>query len=137
ETADRLRDVRRRAGRIEELFVASAGGYASAVLMARSVDPSARPASVAADVIRAGTRGPDGESARRSAGFSLLDLVVSIRPAQWPKNLFVFFGLIFGEKLFEPAAFERALATFGIFCALSGAVYLVNDIRDRDADRRH
>jgi 4-hydroxybenzoate polyprenyltransferase len=67
----------------------------------------------------------------------VLNLFVSLRPTQWPKNLFVFFGLIFGEKLFDLVAVERATATFGVFCLLSGVVYLVNDIRDRDADRRH
>ena len=36
-----------------------------------------------------------------------------------------------------PTAIARAAATFAIFCALSGAVYLFNDVADRDGDRRH
>ena len=32
---------------------------------------------------------------------------------------------------------RRTLGAFSIFCALSGAVYLVNDVADRDADRQH
>jgi 4-hydroxybenzoate polyprenyltransferase len=59
-----------------------------------------------------------------------------MRPRQWVKNLFVFAGLIFAQKLFTPLALV-ALATFAIFCALSGAVYLVNDVADRDKDRLH
>ena len=39
--------------------------------------------------------------------------------------------------MLDPAAVALALAAFLIFCALSGAVYLVNDVSDREADRQH
>ncbi|OGL08954.1 MAG: phosphoribose diphosphate--decaprenyl-phosphate phosphoribosyltransferase [Candidatus Rokubacteria bacterium RIFCSPLOWO2_12_FULL_71_22] len=65
---------------------------------------------------------------------TLAAVVVSLRPRQWLKNLFVFAGLIFAQKLFTPAAWI-ALAAFALFCALSGAVYLLNDVADRDRDR--
>src|SRR5262249_15539027 len=61
-------------------------------------------------------------------------IAVSMRPRQWAKNLFVFAGLIFAQRLFTPSAWI-ALAAFAIFCALSGAIYLVNDIADRERDR--
>jgi 4-hydroxybenzoate polyprenyltransferase len=64
-------------------------------------------------------------------------LLRSLRPRQWTKNLIVFFGLVFGQQLLNPPAVLAASAAFAIFCVLSGVVYLVNDIRDRDADRRH
>ena len=67
----------------------------------------------------------------------IVQVVHSLRPSQWTKNVFVFAGLIFGLRLGDPAAVWRALAAFGVFCVLSGVVYLVNDIRDRDADRLH
>jgi len=60
----------------------------------------------------------------------------SMRPRQWVKNLFVFGGVVFSERLFTPAVWTAA-AAFVIFCALSGAVYLLNDVADRDKDRRH
>ena len=66
-----------------------------------------------------------------------LNLINALRPVQWTKNLMVFHGLLFGLRLFESWAVLRALAAFVIFCALSGAVYLVNDILDRESDRRH
>jgi 4-hydroxybenzoate polyprenyltransferase len=63
-------------------------------------------------------------------------LAVSVRPRQWTKNLFVFAGLIFSQKLFTDEA-GRAAAAFAIFCALSGVVYLLNDVADRERDRAH
>jgi 4-hydroxybenzoate polyprenyltransferase len=66
----------------------------------------------------------------------LIPLLLSLRPRQWVKNLFVFAGLVFAQKLFTPLALV-ALAAFAVFCALSGAVYLVNDVADRDKDRLH
>jgi hypothetical protein len=67
----------------------------------------------------------------------VLNLIIALRPGQWTKNLLVFAGLIFGMQLFVPSAVIRAIAAFVIFCGLSGAVYLVNDIADRESDRQH
>ena len=64
----------------------------------------------------------------------LAAIFVSMRPRQWVKNLFVFAGLIFAQRLFSPAAW-LALAAFAIFCGLSGAIYLFNDVADRERDR--
>jgi 4-hydroxybenzoate polyprenyltransferase len=64
-------------------------------------------------------------------------LLVSLRPEQWTKNLLVLAGVVFGGRLLEPPAVAIALAAFAIFCALSGAVYLFNDVADREADQNH
>jgi 4-hydroxybenzoate polyprenyltransferase len=64
-------------------------------------------------------------------------LLVSLRPHQWTKNLLVFAALAFSKHLFEPEAFLRSLLAFALFCGLSGAVYLVNDIVDLPRDRMH
>ena len=63
---------------------------------------------------------------------TVANLLVSLRPDQWTKNLLVFAALIFAVKLFDPAALALATAAFLIFCALYGAVYLVNDVADRE-----
>jgi len=63
--------------------------------------------------------------------------VSSLRPAQWTKNLFVFAGMLFGGQLLELQSILRSVAAFAIFCALSGVVYLFNDLADREADRQH
>ena len=62
---------------------------------------------------------------------------VSLRPHQWTKNLIVFAALIFGERRLDLSAIYAAGVTFAVFCALSGVVYLINDVRDREADRLH
>ena len=67
----------------------------------------------------------------------MLNLLISLRPGQWTKNLLVFAALIFAEQLFNLRAVLAATAAFAIFCLLSGVVYLVNDVADRESDRRH
>jgi len=80
----------------------------------------------------------DASDQRTVPGRSLpASLLISLRPGQWPKNLFVFAALLFGLRLFDPASFALTSAAFVVFCALSGVVYLVNDVADREADRRH
>jgi 4-hydroxybenzoate polyprenyltransferase len=66
-----------------------------------------------------------------------LNVLLSLRPSQWSKNLLVFAGLIFARRLFDPPSVIRAGIAFGVFCALSGVVYLINDIADRESDRSH
>lgn len=68
---------------------------------------------------------------------AVANLIISLRPDQWTKNLIVFAALIFAVKLLDPAALALASAAFLIFCALSGSVYLINDVSDREADRLH
>jgi 4-hydroxybenzoate polyprenyltransferase len=74
-----------------------------------------------------------------------VNLVRAMRPRQWLKNGLVFLALIFSVgrsyDLFEPSEwaplFWRAFAAFLIFCAISAAGYLINDIKDLEADRMH
>src|SRR5262245_17384408 len=66
-----------------------------------------------------------------------VNLLLSVRPGQWTKNLLVFAGLLFGLKLFNLSAVLAAGGAFVIFCALSGAIYLINDVSDRESDRQH
>ena len=65
-----------------------------------------------------------------------LALFASLRPRQWVKNLFVLAGVIFSQQLLTPRVWP-ALAAFAIFCGLSGAIYLFNDVADVDKDRLH
>lgn len=65
------------------------------------------------------------------------DLVLTLRPKQWTKNLLVFAGLVFSGDLLVFALFTRAAQAFLIFSVLSAAVYIINDVVDRDRDRLH
>jgi 4-hydroxybenzoate polyprenyltransferase len=60
-----------------------------------------------------------------------------MRPKQWAKNVFVLAALVFDAKLFMPSFFARAFAAFCLFCAMSSAVYLINDVADIEKDRQH
>lgn len=60
-----------------------------------------------------------------------------IRPQQWVKNLFLFAPLIFSKHLFEEGYFWTETLGFAVFCLLSSAVYVINDIADRESDRLH
>ncbi|HUO87264.1 MAG TPA: decaprenyl-phosphate phosphoribosyltransferase [Thermoanaerobaculia bacterium] len=64
-------------------------------------------------------------------------LVRSLRPHQWAKNLFVLAPLVFAHGLASPLLVGRGLAAFAAFCAASSAVYLLNDLRDRERDLHH
>lgn len=65
---------------------------------------------------------------------SLWDL---LRPHQWTKNTIAFAGAVFGGRIHEPRSLLLDLCVFGIFCAASSAVYVFNDVVDRERDRRH
>lgn len=67
----------------------------------------------------------------------LSDLIKTMRVRQWTKNGFIFFALIFDKQLFILEPFLRTLAGFFLFCLISSAVYLFNDIADIEADRNH
>ncbi len=70
-------------------------------------------------------------------GSRLLALFLGMRPRQWTKNLSLFVGLVFAQRLFNPFAFGRALLAFLAFCLASSCTYLLNDLFDVEKDRLH
>jgi decaprenyl-phosphate phosphoribosyltransferase len=62
---------------------------------------------------------------------------LSLRPHQWTKNLVVFAAPALSKHLFERGPLEQSVLGFVIFCALSGTVYLLNDVADLERDRLH
>ncbi len=67
----------------------------------------------------------------------VLSLLRALRPVQWVKNVFVLAPIVFAEQLGEADVLGRAMLAFVTFCFASSAVYLFNDLRDREDDRRH
>jgi 4-hydroxybenzoate polyprenyltransferase len=70
----------------------------------------------------------------RPAPFAILR---ALRPRQWAKNVFVFAALVFAGRLGDVEAVTAVAGAFAVFCALSSSVYLLNDLRDLEADRAH
>ena len=64
-------------------------------------------------------------------------LLSAMRPTQWVKNLFIFGPLIFSQNFGNAAAVFRSTAGFALFCMVSSAGYILNDIRDAEFDRKH
>ena len=67
----------------------------------------------------------------------ILALVAAIRPRQWTKNLALFVGLVFAQRLFSISSFERVALAFVAFCLASSIIYLLNDLLDLENDRQH
>src|ERR1700710_1956133 len=60
-----------------------------------------------------------------------------LRPKDWAKNLFLFLPVFFGGQLFQIPKIERLLAAFFAFCFVASTVYIINDYRDIEDDRKH
>lgn len=67
----------------------------------------------------------------------LFALLLAMRPRQWTKNLAVFVGIVFAQRLLNLVLFERAAIAFGAFCLASSSIYLFNDLLDLENDRQH
>lgn len=69
----------------------------------------------------------------------LRSLLRVMRPRQWPKNAVIFAAVVFDRKLqdFGHGYFWTTLVGFVLFCMVSSAIYIINDIVDVEADRQH
>jgi decaprenyl-phosphate phosphoribosyltransferase len=78
-----------------------------------------------------------GDRADAVARPALAPLVRLLRPRQWIKNGFVLAPLIFSGEFNKPAAVLQEFIAFALFCVASSATYIVNDLKDREADAAH
>jgi len=75
---------------------------------------------------------------RSTQGRSIISaLIVAMRPRQWAKNVLVFAAPLAAGQLFVPEVLLPSLGAFVVFCLISSATYLINDVRDIEADRAH
>ena len=88
------------------------------------IEPARTPSSAAVTAL----------SPRRGPARALL---VALRPRQWTKNLLLFAGIVFAAEIGDAGRWSRALLAFAAYCAASSAAYLLNDVRDAEADRHH
>jgi len=68
---------------------------------------------------------------------SMSPYIKLIRPKDWAKNLFLFLPVFFGGKLLDIPRLPNLLAGFFAFCFVASTVYIMNDYRDREDDRKH
>lgn len=73
----------------------------------------------------------------RNKNNKIFNIFISMRPRQWTKNAFVFAGLIFSRSFFNIGFILKSIGSFIAFCMVSGSVYIINDIIDREKDALH
>lgn len=78
----------------------------------------------------------EGEAGRKRRPLPIA-LLKAIRPKQATKNLFVYAALVFAGKTFDLLLFGKVTLAFLLFVAVSGSIYLLNDILDVEQDRQH
>ena len=64
-------------------------------------------------------------------------MIAAMRPRQWVKNVLVFAAPLAAGQLLEVDVFWASVGAFVMFCVISSATYLINDIKDRESDREH
>ena len=81
--------------------------------------------------------GEPASAAAEPAPRQLPALLAALRPAQWVKNLVLPLPFLFGAALSASRGWWLAISGFVLFCVVTSAIYLVNDVMDRDRDRAH
>jgi len=76
-------------------------------------------------------------SANTGISKKLSAIVTAMRPKQWVKNVIVFAGLVFSKSFLDISLVAKAFFTFCLFSVVSGVVYIINDIVDREKDKLH
>jgi 4-hydroxybenzoate polyprenyltransferase len=76
-------------------------------------------------------------SASRSYGQTLVLLIKTLRVKQWTKNLLLFAGAVFARQILIYPKLIRVSIAFFVFCVLSSALYIINDLNDLPSDRNH
>lgn len=67
----------------------------------------------------------------------LKQILISMRPKQWSKNVILFAALVFSQNLLDAQRFLKVLEAFILFTLISGSVYIFNDLIDIEKDRCH
>jgi 4-hydroxybenzoate polyprenyltransferase len=72
-----------------------------------------------------------------SYGGALRLVLASTRPQEWVKNTFVFAPIFFSQNLLNPELLAKSFTAFVYFCLATAGMYLINDICDRNRDKKH
>jgi decaprenyl-phosphate phosphoribosyltransferase len=60
-----------------------------------------------------------------------------LRPKDWAKNLFLFIPLFFSGGFLNWNAYPKLLLGFLAFCCIASSIYIINDYRDIEDDKKH
>lgn len=71
------------------------------------------------------------------AGARAQALLRALRPHQWIKNLLLLVPLFAAHRYTDPATVMQALLALFVFSLTASGIYILNDLVDVDADRRH
>jgi len=63
--------------------------------------------------------------------------IKALRVYQWSKNILLFLALFMSHKILEPQLFIQTVIAFFSFSLCASAVYILNDLFDLEADRKH
>jgi decaprenyl-phosphate phosphoribosyltransferase len=66
-----------------------------------------------------------------------VEYVKLLRPKDWAKNLFLFIPIFFAGEFFNLQKIEQVLLGVLAFCCVASSIYIINDYRDREDDRKH
>jgi len=88
-------------------------------------------------LLRAVAKTADYESAFTDRGPSLGEYLRALRPEHWLKNLLVFVPIFAAHLFLTPVLLAKTLVAFVAFCCCASGGYLINDLLDLQADRRH
>src|SRR5215210_5616735 len=72
-----------------------------------------------------------------AAQSQLIVLPRALRAHQWVKNLLLFVPVLLDHRIFDPPALAKASVAFVAFCCAASGGYVLNDLLDSEADRRH
>src|SRR4030067_2006191 len=67
----------------------------------------------------------------------LREIISSMRPQQWYKNLILFVSIIFSLNILNVDMWFTVIYAFILVCMISGSEYIINDVIDRESDRKH
>lgn len=67
----------------------------------------------------------------------IIDIILSLRPKQWVKNLLIFTPLFFSGQVFTDLLLNNSLQGFFIFSLVVSGGYLINDVFDKSTDSKH
>ncbi|MEY4543847.1 MAG: prenyltransferase UbiA [Pseudomonadota bacterium] len=124
---------------VQTASIQRGGGLHSEADEARGGEHYESPAG-AGDLEPASTDSPPPPPPSEGVGlvvWRLGGLLLTMRPHQWVKNVFVLAPVVFAREMFITDLLVRSIGAFGVFCLLTGAVYTMNDLVDIDNDATH